>query len=165
MPDRGFHTYHVSLVFQAPLQFAFAWCTDYSPGDPKIAGEDRAFHLQRRIVERGPRRVVFENLYDHGAGWAWERHTVRVRPPDRWHSDGYGNYHEVHLDYRLTPLEGDRTRFDMRWRSKPTGLSKGPRSPKKTVERFVHRLWRLRGRALEREYQATLRERPLRRRK
>ncbi len=163
MPDRSFHTYHVSLVFQAPLPFAFAWCTDYSPGDPKIAGEDRAFHLERRIVERGPRRVVFENLYDHGAGWAWERHTVTLRPPDRWHSDGYGNYHEVHLDYHLTPLERDRTRFDMRWSSKPTGLSRGPRSPEKAVERFVHRLWRLRGRALEREFRATLRKRPLRR--
>jgi len=72
--------------------------------------------------------------------------------PDHWHSDGYGNYHEGHLDYRLTGLSGDRTRFDMRWRSKPTSLSRAPRSPAGVVERFVPRLWRLRGRALERDY-------------
>jgi hypothetical protein len=158
MVDRGFREYHVSVVFRAPLQFAYAWCTDYSPDDVKIAREDKAFGLQRRILARSPRQVVFENLYNHGAGWGWERHTVTLTPPDHWHSDGYGNYHETHLDYRLTKLPGDRTRFDMRWWSKLTGLSRGTRSPKEVVERAVLRLWRLRARALERDYRKSLRK-------
>lgn len=158
MDNRDFRGYAVSVVFRAPLKFSYAWCTDYTPGDAKIAGEDKSFGLERRIVARTARQVVFENLYDHGAGWAWERHTVTLSPPDHWHSDGYGNYHEAHLDYRLTELPEDRTRFDMRWRSKPTGLSRGSRSPKVVVERFVLRLWRLRGRALERDYRKSLRK-------
>ncbi|MGC2288786.1 MAG: hypothetical protein WA688_02890 [Thermoplasmata archaeon] len=157
MADRGFREYHVSTVFRVPLRFAFEWCTDYSPEDAKITGEDKAFGLQRRIVQRNLRQVIFENIYDHGAGWAWERHTVTLSPPDRWHSDGYGNFHEAHLDYRLTELSGNQTQFDMRWKSKPTVLSTGARSPTAEVERFVQRLWRIRGRALEREYRTSKR--------
>jgi hypothetical protein len=163
VPDRGFREYHVTVVFRAPLRFAYAWCTDYSPKDPKIAGEDKAFGLQRRIVSRSREQVVFENLYNHGAGWAWERHSVTLRPPDRWHSDGFGNYHEAHLDYHLSELPGNRTQFDMRWTSRPIGLSTGPRSPSGTVERFVQRLWRIRGRALERDYRKSGRRHPPRR--
>jgi hypothetical protein len=159
MADHGFREYRISAVFRAPLQFAYAWCTDYTPEDAAIAREDKDFGLQRRIVMRTPRKVVFENLYEHGAGWAWERHTVTLSPPNRWHSDGIGNYHATHLDYRLTELTKDRTRFDMRWRSKPTELSRGPRSPEAVVERFVLRLWRLRRRALERDYRRSLRKR------
>lgn len=150
--NRGFLEYHVSVIFRAPLRFAYAWCTDYSPEDVKIAGEDKAFGLHRRIVLRTPRQVVFENLYDHGKGWAWERHSVTLTPPDRWHSDGYGNYHESHLDYHLTELSDSRTRFDMRWMSRPIGLSTGPRAPVPTVERFVEKLWTARARALERDF-------------
>jgi hypothetical protein len=163
MDNRGFREFQISVVFRAPLKFAYAWCTEYTPQDPAITGEDKSFGLQRRIVTRTPRNVVFENLYDHGAGWGWERHTVTLSPPNRWHSDGYGNYHETHLDYQLTELPGDRTRFDMRWRSKPTALSHGSRAADAVVERFVLRLWRLRGRALERDYRRSLRRRRRRR--
>jgi hypothetical protein len=157
MEERGFRQYRVAVVFRAPLPFAYSWCTDYSPDDAKIAGEDKAFGLERRIVSRTRNQVVFENLYDHGKGWAWERHSVALKPPNRWHSDGYGNYREAHLDYELTELPGNRTRFDLRWVSRPIGLSTGPRSPTAAVERFVEKLWRTRGRALERDYRKSLR--------
>ncbi|MFZ0831193.1 MAG: hypothetical protein WCB18_00925 [Thermoplasmata archaeon] len=71
--DRGFRAFHISAVFQAPLRFAFEGCTDYSSDDVKIAGEDKMFGLQRRIIERTYRNVIFENLYDHRAEWARER--------------------------------------------------------------------------------------------
>jgi 2-polyprenyl-6-methoxyphenol hydroxylase-like FAD-dependent oxidoreductase len=163
VPGQEFREYHVTVVFHAPLSFAYEWCTDYTPEDPAITGEDKAFGLQRRIVQRASDQVVFENIYDHGAGWAWERHTVSLRPPDRWHSNGYGNYHETHLDYHLSELPGNRTRFDLRWVSRPTGLATGTRSPRQTVERFVQRLWRLRGRALGRDYRKSQRTRRTRR--
>jgi hypothetical protein len=154
--DRAFREYHVSVVFHAPLPFVFAWCTDYSPNDANLAGEDKMIHLRRRIVSRTARQVVFENMYDEGRGWAWERHTVTLKPPNRWHSDGFGNYHEAHLDYRLKELPNDRTEFDMRWRSRSTSLSKGRLPPRETVERFVQELWHRRGQVLEREYQKGL---------
>jgi hypothetical protein len=137
---------------RAPLGFAYSWCTDFSPEDPKLAEEDRSIHLQRRIVDRTPRRVVFENVYDEGKGWAWEQHTVTLTPPDRWHSDGFGLYHESHLDYRLFELDPVRTRFEMDWTSKPSPRSTGRRPTKKGIEKFVTGLWRRRGRSLERDY-------------
>jgi len=154
--DRGFQTFHVTTVFRVPLPFAYRWCTDYSPDDATLAGEDRTIGLRRMVVTRTVRRVVFENVYDHGKGWAWERHSVTLMPPDRWHSDAYGNYHEVHLDYRLRGLPDGRTRFEMRWRSRPLGPSGKELAPRRSVERFVRRLWRLRARVLERDYQKSL---------
>jgi hypothetical protein len=163
--DRTFREFHVSMVFHAPLPFVFAWCTDYSPEDATLAGEDRMFHLRRRIVSRTARRVVFENIYDEGKGWAWERHTVTLKPPDRWHSDGLGNYNEAHLDYQLNELPRGRTEFEMRWRSRPTPLLRGKLPTKHAAERFVRELWRRRGQVLEREYRKTLRTARLRTRR
>jgi hypothetical protein len=148
--------YHASVVFRAPLPFVFAWCTDYTADDPKYAGEDRTIHLQRRIVERTARRVVFENLYDEGLGWAWERHVVTLRPPHRWHCDGRGSYFDVHLDYRLTALPGDRTKFEMEWSSSPNGSFRGRCPSRRAVEQWVEHLWGLRGRALEQEYRKSV---------
>jgi hypothetical protein len=70
---RGLREYRISAVFRAPLRFAYNWCTDYIAGDPAIAGEYGAYGLQRRIILRSWNRAVFENLHDHGQGWAWER--------------------------------------------------------------------------------------------
>lgn len=149
--------YHVVMTFDVPLPFAFRWCTEYTPQDPKDAREDRTIHMKRRIVERGPRRIVLENLYDVGKGWGWERHVVTISPPSRWHSEGFGNYHESILDYTLTALSPTRTRLDMRWKSRPTGLARGPRPAIHAVEAHVSELWAHRARALEREYRAHLR--------
>ncbi|HYB03727.1 MAG TPA: hypothetical protein VED17_04650 [Nitrososphaerales archaeon] len=84
----SFRKYHVSVTIRAPLAFVYNWCTDYTPDDFKYGGEVG----ERRILSRGTRRVVFENLYDVGKGWGWERHTVMLKPPDAWHSEGWGNY-------------------------------------------------------------------------
>jgi len=148
-------SYHVSVTVRAPLPFAFRWCTDYSPDDARYCGEDRTIHLKRKIIERRPRRVVFENVYDVGKGWGWERHTVTLYPPNRWHSDGVGNYQESVLDYELTPLGAGRTRLDMRWRSRPVGLSRGSRTPGEVIERYVSGLWKKRARALAADYRAS----------
>ena len=156
MVDLRFRKFHVTAVFRVPLPFAYDWCTDYSPDDAKIAGEDKLFNLQRRFVLRSPRQVIFENVYDEQGGWGWERHTVTLLPPTRWHSDGFGNYGESHLDYRLSELPGGRTLFDMNWVSRPNALDSGPRPTKEVVERFVRLLWRRRARVLERDYRTSL---------
>jgi hypothetical protein len=156
MARRPVRSYHVTVVFRAPLPFAFAWCTDSSEDDPKYAGEDRSIHLQRRVIDRTARRVVFENLYDEGRGWARERHVVTLRPPDRWHGDGHGSYFDMNLDYRLTVLAGDRTRFTMEWSASPNALFRGRRASRRAVEGRVRHLGGRRARAMEREYRSTL---------
>lgn len=137
---------------RAPLSFVYRWCTDYTPGDGKCGGEDNTIHLKRRIIEDKHGRVVFENLFDVGRGWGWERHIVTLLPPNRWHSAGRGNYQESVLDYRLRPLSGDRTRFTIRWKSRPMGRSEGSRPSAASIEGYVEKLWKRRARALERAY-------------
>lgn len=148
--------YRISVEFPVPLGFAYRWCTDYTADDAKYGGEDKTLHLQRRIIERSGRRVVFENLYDQGKGWGWERHVVTLRPPRHWHSVGRGNHHESVLDYSLTAISKNRTRFDMRWKSRPVGHGRGPRTPVDRVERYVTQLWNLRATFLVREYRLSL---------
>ena len=149
----GWRTYRVTVDFDVPLAFAFRWCTDYTPHDGMFSGEDRTIHLQRRIIERTNRRVVFENLYDEGRGWGWERHIVTLHPPNRWHCEGKGNHQESILDYTLTALPGSRTRCDMRWRSRPVAHSRAARPSAVDVESYVTGLWKKRARSLKREYQ------------
>src|SRR5881409_2969755 len=50
--------FRISVSFGVPLDFAFAWCTDYTPEDASLEGES----YQRKIIERTPRRVIFEDL-------------------------------------------------------------------------------------------------------
>jgi hypothetical protein len=139
--------YHVTAVFRAPLPYVFSWCTDYGPHDDRLEKDEYA----RQIIERTPRRVVFEDLYDTGRGWSWARHVVRLRPPDRWHSDSIGTHRIATLDYVLTPLPRGRTRLDLRWRRKRTALSKEKRS-KRAIEKSTTQAWRNFARELEKDY-------------
>src|SRR5688572_1520356 len=50
--------YRIRVAFRVPLDFAFAWCTDYTPDDAKLEGES----YRRKIIERTARRVVLEDL-------------------------------------------------------------------------------------------------------
>jgi len=139
--------FRVSVSFRVPLDFAFAWCTDYTPDDGKLEGES----YRRKIIERTPRRVVFEDLEETKTGWVWSRDVVVLHPPDRWHMDGVGNRRDVMADYVLSRLPGERTRLDLRWRRRP----KDPSAAKLTKaqrEADGLRAWKRFAVAMERDY-------------
>src|SRR5437870_11934124 len=92
--------YRVRVSFRAPIDFVFAWCTDYTPGDAAL--EKEAY--ERKIIERTSRSVVFEDLEEYKAGWDWSTAVVSLRPPNRWHMDGMGNNRVVVDDYVLLGL-------------------------------------------------------------
>jgi hypothetical protein len=139
---------HIRAEFRAPLPFVYAWCTDFDAGDAEREKE----HYTRRVLERTPRRVVFEDLADGDEGWVWSRHVVTLRPPNAWHSESFGSHREASLDYVLTPLSPGRTRLDLRWRRRPTTRTRTRRS-KSAIERESTAGWRHFARALERDYQ------------
>ena len=146
--------YRISVSFRAPLAFAFAWCTDYTPQDASLEGES----YQRKIIERTPRRIIFEDLEESEAGWDWSRDVVTLRPPNRWHMDGIGNHHDVTADYVLSPLPDGRTWLDVRWRRRP----KTPDAKKRTKaerEASATRAWKRFGAAMERDYHRSQRAR------
>lgn len=146
-------TYEIKRTFRAPLDFAFSWCTDYTPDDRKLQGE----HGSRQILRKTSRTAVYEDLTPTEQGWMWSRQSVTLHPPDRWHATAVGNYRTWVLDYSLRKLGELRTEFTMRGRRRATPL--GVRNPPKAeLESELHTMWRNLGAALERDYRATRRK-------
>ena len=139
--------FRIRVAFRVPLEYAFVWCTDYTPDDGALEGES----YQRKVIERGARRVVFEDLEETKSGWSWGRDVVTLRPPNRWHMDGVGNRRDVTADYVLTRLPDGRTQLELRWSRRPnvpetTKLTKAER------EADTVRAWKRFGTAMERDY-------------
>ena len=139
--------YRVSVSFRAPIEFVFAWCTDYTPGDAAL--ENEAY--QRKIIERTPRAVIFEDLEESQDGWDWSRAVVSLHPPNRWHMDGIGNNRDVMADYALSRLPDGRTRLDLRWKRRPH-VPDAKRRTKAEHEASSTRSWKMFASALEKDY-------------
>jgi len=144
--------YRVATVLRVPLPFAFRWCTDFRSDDARREGET----YERRILERTARRVVYEDLESTPAGWRWSRHVVTLRPPNRWHSESVGNYRDAKLDYVLTQLGPDRTRFELIWKRRASALGGRPPS-RRSVERSTLHAWRQFAAQMEKDYRRSRR--------
>lgn len=149
--------YEIRIEFRAPLSYVFDWLTDFSPEDPAL--EKGTY--QRKVIARGRRRVVLEDLTDTKKGWEWYRSTITLHPPNRWHAELRGNVPDWNLDYRLTSLAPDRTLLTIRWhiRRRP-GVPGQKIPPKETTLRMMRGLWRHFSEALEQDYRRGGAERP-----
>ncbi len=144
--------YRIRVSFRVPLDFAFAWCTDYTPEDARLEGES----YRRKVVERTPRSVVFEDLEESDDGWVWSREVVSLHPPNRWHMDGIGNRRDVTADYVLSPRPDGRTLLDLRWRRRPN-VPEAKKLTKAEREASGMRAWKRFGAAMERDYRQSRR--------
>jgi hypothetical protein len=141
--------YRIVVDFDAPLEYVFAWCTDYRPED----GRGTAERHQRWILSRTSERVVLEDLWTLPDGWGWRRSDVTLAPPDRWHVDSVGTVRDASIDYRLTRRAEGRTQLTIQVRRRPSPIR--PEQP--TRARFegpVTEMWRGYARALARDYRA-----------
>ena len=142
--------YEFRTTFRAPLNFVFRWCTDYTPADSRLEKDD----YTRKILRKGPRRVVYEDLSEGPAGWSWSRHIVDLHPPNRWHSTSTGNHRIWDLEYELVAESAERTSFSLRGARTPTEL--GTKNPSQSeLNRELRKTWANFGRALERDYRAS----------
>ncbi len=146
--------YRIRVTFGVPLDFAFAWCTDFTPQDARLEEES----YERKIIEQAPRRVIFEDLEETEAGWVWSRDVVTLRPPNRWHMEGTGNHRDVIADYVLSPVLGGRTQLALRWRRRPK-MSEEKKLTKAEREASTTRAWKRFSAAMERDYRKSLRTR------
>ncbi len=152
--DDGSAIYQIEQVFQVPLDFAFRWCTDYTPEDGKLAGDG---HL-RRILQKKGRFIVYEDLYDYPEGWFWSRQTVMLHPPNRWTATADGNYRTWDLVYTLSRVDDSTTRFRFWGRRRAVGL--GKRNPsQRAMTQELHEMWANYGRAMEGAYRSQRRRR------
>ncbi len=136
--------YRIRVSFGVPLDFAFAWCTDYTPEDASLEGESH--------------RVIFEDLEEAQDGWVWGRDVVTLLPPNRWHMDGVGNRRDVTADYVLSALPDGRTRFDLRWSRRPN-VPESKKLTKAEREASAMRAWKRFTVAMERDYRRSRRSR------
>jgi hypothetical protein len=142
--------YEVRVTFQAPLDFVYQWCTDYTPSDAKYEGDD----YERRILRKSKSEVTYEDLSEAKDGWFWARHVVRLHPPNRWHSESIGSHRQYSLDYRLKRLAANRTELTLTARRRPYGI--GGKNPAKAGwESSVAKSWSNFSRVLERDYRKT----------
>jgi hypothetical protein len=149
MPKWPPPVFRIEIEFDAPRDFAFAWCTDLRPDDATRSKE----HYERRILKRSRDTVLCEDLYWQKEGWGWRRNLLTRHPPDHWHVDSLGTYRTASLDYRLEELPGGRSRFSLTMRRRPSEAH--PRQPTRAeLEGELTRMWTNYGRVLARDYRA-----------
>jgi len=102
-------TYHASKVLNAPLSFAFKWCTDYREDDPRITGSKN----KRSILEKTKERVIYTIRYKSGEKTMNAVNIVTLKPPKAWYLDSRGDEDDTIGEYRLTSLGSRKTRLDM----------------------------------------------------
>ena len=147
--------YSVHVTFRAPLRFVYRWCTDYRSDDGKRCGEP----FTRKVLERGPRQIVLQDLWRAKGRWLLNQNRTTLRPPDRWHVDSSGTLRTLSIDYTLREVSGGRTRLDLRIRRRPTEIY--PEQPsRRAYERDLTQMWKNFALSLERDCRATLTKRP-----
>ncbi len=142
--------YIIRSTFDVPLEFAFRWCTDYTPDDPGLEADN----YQRRILSRTATEVRYEDLDESDDGWVWSRWTVTLQPPDRWHAVARGNYRDWTVNYRLTDLGNGRTGFVLDGRRRPVLLATA-NPPRRQLEANLAENWKKFGASMLRDYRAS----------
>jgi hypothetical protein len=132
-------------VLNAPLQFAYEWCTDFRESDPNIIGSKN----KRRILEKTKERVIYTIRYQSG-GKTWNAvNIVTLHPPRAWNLDSRGDEDDEVGEYRLSRLGPRKTKLDMtfveRWKVRDY-------QPRDEYLKHVHNIWDKYAAALERDY-------------
>ena len=83
---------------KAPVSFAFAWLTDYSPDDSKINPSLNS----RKVLERRDNDVKIEDIA-MGPPLNKRVATIHLSPPDSWDVKADCTVYDYDLHYRLAP--------------------------------------------------------------
>jgi hypothetical protein len=140
-------TYRLSATFNVPLDYVFAWCTDFREDDNKMIGSKTRRHFLERTKERF---VWVVNYKDDGKDKEGIR-AVWLHPPDSWHLDTCGDGREVG-DYKLTRLGKTKTRLDMKFVETYDSLEEV--EDKKEWEADGKKHWAIYKKALEADFKA-----------
>ena len=144
-------SYKVSRTLEAPLAFAYAWCTDYRSDDMRMVGS----RFVRNIHEKTARRVIWTVEGKNLPSGTEPVRVVWLRPPDAWHLETCGDGCEA-VDYKLTPIGKGKTRLDMAY-----SQTFARKSEIKSIEHYVAEVndhWEGYGRQLASDYRKSLKK-------
>jgi len=148
------HSIHVTKIINAPLQFAYKWCTDFREDDNKITGSKN----ERRILQKNRKRVVYVTTYFPKPETSKVGvNLVTLHPPNSWHLEFVGEEDDEEGDYHLTRLGTRKTRLDMRFQEK----YKVRNAPTQAEDKkHTEEIWDKYAAALERDYSRVKRYSP-----
>jgi hypothetical protein len=131
MLPRGHRIYatqrlRVSKVIEAPLKYVYDWSTDYR-ADDWVLSKARP-HSRFQVVRVSTRRLLRIRVTPTTAKEPDVAvDSIRLCPPDAWHTDQIDERDLEAVDYQLTALGPARTRIDLlvteRWLT-PVHLSR-----------------------------------------
>jgi len=100
----------VSKTINAPLRFAFNWCTDFREDDPQLTGSK-----SRRItLEKTKKRVVYAEVYTGDDGnQKVGVNIVTLKSPTSWNLEFFGEEDNEIGDYKLSSLGKNKTKLNM----------------------------------------------------
>lgn len=108
MKNAVVETHVLSKTFNAPLDFSYAWCTDFREDDWKMTGSK----VRRKFLERTDRKVIWTVAYKEDGRMMDGIRVVWLNPPNSWHLATCGDHVEVG-DYKLTAVSKNKTHLDM----------------------------------------------------
>jgi hypothetical protein len=139
-------TYGLSKTFNAPLDFVYAWCTDFRGDDLKMLGSKDV----RNLHEKTEGRVIWTVERKKPSRGTDPVRVVWLRPPDSWHLETCGDGSEVG-DYKLRAVGKNRTRLDMIFTETYKSKRGIPSESELKAEAAGH--WKAYAKTLEREYE------------
>ncbi len=102
-------TFTLKKSFSPPLDFVYAWCTDYRDDDHIISGDS-----SRRRIESASREKCAWILHDSKRRRSAERvRIVTLMPPSSWHLDRFGERYDITGDYALASKGKEKTELKM----------------------------------------------------
>jgi len=103
--------FRVSKIINAPLPFAYRWCTDFREDDYKIAGGK----MRRLILEKTHRRAVYITR-QIGSKVGTSIGIVTMHPPNRWRYDSIGDQRNVTGKYLLKKLGPGKVKLEIEFK-------------------------------------------------
>ena len=139
------HTYRVTKTINAPLKFAYDWCTDYREDDNLIT-ESKA---QFKILQKTKRRVIYVRTYERNGKTMIGVKMVTLRPPKAWYLDQVGEDEDAIGIYKLTRVGPEKTRLDMTFTEK---YKIGDAPTKEEDKNHTDQMWDKYLAAMEKDY-------------
>ncbi|MDA4112743.1 MAG: hypothetical protein OK474_01730 [Thaumarchaeota archaeon] len=142
-------TTRFSKVINAPLRYAYEWCTDFREDDSKLTGSS----AQKRIVEKTKKRAVYVMIYEGADGKEKVAVSyVTLNPPNAWSLEQFGEEDYETGEYRLKSLGKNKTRIDMVFKETWKDIAKIPTIREQTDG--TNKAWDQFIAALEKDYKA-----------
>ena len=139
--------FSISKSINAPISYAFDWCTDFREDDHRLGGQKRRI----AILERTEQRFIMSIKTRHGTKVISAARIVSLAPPNAWHLDWIGDENDETGDYQLTRLSARKTRLNATFKVKPK-TSSAP--TKEQMMKSVNSAWDHYISALENDYKA-----------